>query len=88
MGMVDSPATMPDIFGLPEHRVKEAYMEMDGRDIRMAFGRKCFGHVEWLYTVVMPPDELMDMCDRLQSFAAEVLRINSLHRESERRDCH
>jgi len=75
MGMLESPADMPDVFGLPEYRVKDARAEIDGRDVRIAFAEKRFGHVEWRYTVVMTPEELMQMCHLLQVFAAEAIGI-------------
>lgn len=58
MNNLEEAPTAPDTFGLPEYRVTEWSIEIDGGDIRIACGTKRFGHVEWLYTVVMTPEKL------------------------------
>lgn len=74
MGMLEWPADLPDVVGLPEYRVTVYTTEIDGKDVRMAFGQKRFGHVEWLYTAVMPPQELLEVCAYLEKVAIEALR--------------
>lgn len=78
MGMLESPAAMPDIAGLPEYRVTEMYTEIDGRDIRLAFGTRRFGHVEWLYSVVVSPEVLLKLCTKCEVIAAEAIYLASL----------
>lgn len=68
MGMQEEAPVAPDTFGLPEYRVTEWEIEIDGGDIRIACGHKRFGHIEWLYTVVMTPKKLtscLEDCARM-----------------------
>lgn len=70
MGMQEEAPNAPEVYGLPEYRVKRWAIEIDGTDVRMAFGTTKFGHTEWLYTVVMPPLDLL-RCLRELTIATE-----------------
>ena len=78
MGFVDIPAASPDTTGLPEYRVTEVYTELDGNDVRMAFGTKRFGNVEWLYTVVISPEKLIKLCRHCELVACEAFNLGQL----------
>jgi len=74
MGMQET-AHAPNIYGLPEYNVTEGYAEIEGRDVRMAFGTKKFGQVEWLYTAVMEPEKLLSILQYLESVAIEARNL-------------
>lgn len=78
MGILEAQAAMPDTMGLPEYRVTEVYTEIDGNDVRMAFGTKRFGHVEWLYTVVVDPWKLLEFCRHCETVAIEAINLSRL----------
>lgn len=78
MGRLEISAMTPDTAGLPEYRVTEVYTEIDGNDVRMAFGTKRFGHVEWLYTVVVAPDRLLQLCRHCELVACEAFNLGQL----------
>lgn len=84
MAVLESPVTAPDAMGLPEYRVTEMYTEIDGNDIRMAFGTKRFGHVEWLYTVVVSPEKLLKFCHHCEMVALEVFNMKKMAIERDR----
>lgn len=78
MGMLECPDLAPDTHGLPEYRVSEMRTEIDGSDVRMVFGTKRFGQIEWLYTVVVSPEKLMALCQNCQSIAEEAFNLSQL----------
>ena len=84
VGILESPASLPDTVGLPEYRVTEVFTEIDGRDVRVAFGTKRFGHVEWLYTTVVSPDKLFQICRHCEGVAAELMSLIRLMSGTER----
>lgn len=70
-----------DTIGLPEYRVTEWMMEADGDDIRVACGARRFGHVEWLYTVVMTPEKLLSCLLECARYAGTAQVLQMLARE-------
>ena len=82
MGMQDFPeVTMaPDTFGLPEYKVSEMSGEIAGcgHDVRLVFGAKRFGQLNWLYTVVCSPEDLIKLAHRCEELAIEAHSIASL----------
>ena len=69
MGILEMPADAPDTYGLPE---------IDGRDIRMVFGQRRFGQVQWLYTVVVSPEAAMKLCRNIMLVAEEAYNITQM----------
>jgi hypothetical protein len=78
MAIVEFPAEALDTYGLPEYHVTEMRTEIDGRDIRMVFGAKRFGQIQWLYTVVVSPEKLMQLTRECQSVAEEAFNFEQL----------
>jgi hypothetical protein len=78
MAMLEFPAEVPDTHGLPEYRVSEMRTEIDGADVRMVFGTKRFGQIEWLYTVVVSPEKLMAFTEHCNSIAEEAYNLMQL----------
>lgn len=77
MGMLEI-ADAPDTHGLPEYRVSEMRTEIDGNDIRMVFGTRRFGQIEWLYTVAVSPERLMEIAQHCYSVAEEAFNLQQL----------
>ena len=77
MGMLEFPAEVLDTFGLPEFKVSEmrAEIEANGHDVRMVFGSKRFGQLNWLYTVVCSPEDLMRLSRQCEALAIEATQI-------------
>lgn len=65
--------TAPDTYGLPEYKISEMRIEIDGHDLRMVFGAKRFGQVQWFYTAVIEPERLMRLCREAAALAEQVL---------------
>ena len=78
MALVEMPADMPDVYGLPEYRVTEMAVEVVGNDIRMAFGTRRFGQTQWLYTSVVDPATLMVLARRCENIASEVYNLTQM----------
>jgi hypothetical protein len=78
MGMQEAPAGAPDTYGLPEYRVSEMRIETDGNDVRMVFGAKRFGQINWLYTVVVCPEKLMEFCGECQSISEQMFGLRHM----------
>lgn len=78
MAVLEMPGEAVDTYGLPEYHVTEMRTEIDGRDVRMVFGAKRFGQIQWLYTVVVSPEKLMSLTRECQSVAEEASNINRL----------
>jgi len=78
IGVVEAFDTAPDTHGLPEYRVTEMRTEIDGADVRMVFGTKRFGQIEWLYTVVVSPEKLMSFTQHCYSVAEEAYNLSRL----------
>jgi hypothetical protein len=78
MAILEMPESAPDTYGLPEYHVSEMRTEIDGRDIRMVFGAKRFGQIQWLYTVVISPEKLFTLTQECQSIAEEAFSLARL----------
>jgi hypothetical protein len=79
MGILEMPADAPDTYGLPEYcHLSEMCSEIDGRDIRMVFGQRRFGQVQWLYTVVVSPEAAMKLCRNIMLVAEEAYNLNQM----------
>jgi hypothetical protein len=76
MAVLEFPADAPDTYGLPEYHVTEMRTEIDGRDIRMVFGAKRFGQIQWLYTVVISPERLMTLTSECRSVAEQAFNLS------------
>lgn len=79
MGMLEFPAESLDTFGLQEFKVSEMRGEIEGNghDVRMVFGSKRFGQLNWLYTVVCSPDDLMRLSRQCEALAIEAMQISN-----------
>ena len=78
MGMLEMPAQMPELFGLPEYKVTDFAFEIDGTDVRIACGVRRFGQVHWLYSVVIPAERLITCSMSSNEAARQALTINSM----------
>lgn len=80
MGMLEFAVEAPDTFGLPEYKVSEMRGEIEahGHDIRMVFGTKRFQQLNWLYTVVCSPDDLMQLSRECEALAIEAMRLSKI----------
>jgi hypothetical protein len=80
MAMVEFPVEAPDTFGLPEYKVSEmrGEIEANGHDVRLVFGTKRFQQLNWLYTVVCSPDDLIQLSRQCEALAIEAMRISTL----------
>jgi hypothetical protein len=78
MAMLEFPAEALDTFGLPEFKVSEMHGEIagNGHDVRMVFGSKRFGQLNWLYTVVCSPDDLMQLSRQCEALAIEAIQMS------------
>lgn len=78
MGILELPTEAPDTFGLPEYKVSEmcAEIEANGHDVRIVFGAKRFQQLNWLYTVVCSPEDLMRLSRQCEALAIEAIQIS------------
>jgi len=78
MDTLEFPVEAPDTFGLPEYKVTEMRAEIDanGHDVRMVFGTKRFQQLNWLYTVVCSPDDLMRLSRQCEALAIEAMQLS------------
>jgi hypothetical protein len=75
MGMPeDTSATMPETFGLQEFFITDVATEVIGTNVRMVCGVKRGGHIDWLYSVVMPADRLFVALRQASIATCEALR--------------
>lgn len=56
MGCKDTERIGPDVSGLPEFYVTDVIAEVAGPNIRMIFGAKRRGEINWIFSMVMPAD--------------------------------
>jgi hypothetical protein len=79
MGMLEIAEAAPDTFGLPEYKISEMRGEIEGNghDVRLVFGSKRFGQLNWLYTVVCSPDDLMQLSRQCEALAIEATRMSA-----------
>lgn len=77
MGMMEF-VEAPDTFGLPEYKVSEmrGEIEANGHDVRLVFGTKRFQQLNWLYTVVCSPEDLMQLSRQCEALAIEAIQIS------------
>jgi hypothetical protein len=78
MAVLEFAGEAPDTFGLPEYKVSEmrAEIEANGHDVRCVFGSKRFGQINWLYTVICSPDDLMRLSRQCEALAIEAMQIS------------
>lgn len=78
MAVLEFAAEAPDTFGLPEYKVSEmcAEIEANGHDVRCVFGSKRFGQINWLYTVICSPDDLMRLSRQCEALAIEAMQLS------------
>ena len=77
MSIMEMPAEAPDVFGIPEYKVSTMRSEAAGPDVRLAFGDKRFGQIQWHYTVIMSPSDLLMLARQCEVIALEAIN----HRE-------
>jgi hypothetical protein len=77
-GILEAVETAPDTFGLPEYKVSEMRAEIDanGHDVRLVFGAMRFQQLNWLYTVVCSPEDLMRLSRQCEALAIEAMQIS------------
>lgn len=80
MGILEFAVEAPDTFGLPEYKISEmrGEIESNGHDVRMVFGTKRFQQLNWLYTVVCSPEDLMQLSRQCEALAIEAIRMSSI----------
>lgn len=80
MGMQETPAATVDTFGLPEYVVTKIQGEIDqtGHDIRLICGATRFGQINWLYTVVSSPEDLLLFSRYCENLALEAFNLREL----------
>jgi hypothetical protein len=59
MGLIESLVGFPDTMGLPEFFATHTAVEIDGTNVRIAFGVRRGGEVHWLHCIVMPANRLL-----------------------------
>lgn len=80
MGMQEMPMATVDTYGLPEYVVTKLQGEIDpvGHDIRLICGATRFGQVNWLYTVVSSPEDLLLFSEYCRHLALEAFNLREL----------
>jgi hypothetical protein len=76
VGMREDPGeATPDTHGLPEYKVTKIQGEIDaeGHDIRLICGADRFKQLNWLYTVVCSPDDLLRFSRYCEDLALEAM---------------
>lgn len=61
MGMLEAPATMPDLFNVPVYRVTRTMEERVGDHIHVLHGYDSFGQTVWTHL------EVWDVADMMQT---------------------
>ena len=69
-----------DTFGLPEYVVTKIHGEIggSGHDVRLVCGAMRFGQINWLYTVVSSPEDLLMFSRYCESLALEAFNMREL----------
>lgn len=90
MGMQEMPAPTVDTFGLPEYVVTKITGEIDptGHDIRLVCGATRFGQINWLYTVVSSPEDLLIFSRYCENLALEAFNLRELMEKERLRGSH
>lgn len=80
MGMQEARETAVDTFGLPEYVVTKIQGEISeaGHDVRLICGATRFGQVNWLYTVVSSPEDLLMFARYCEGLALEAFNLREL----------
>ena len=80
MGILEVTDVVPDTFGLPEYKVSEMRGEIEagGHDVRLLFGTKRFQQLNWLYTVVCSPQDLMRLSRECEALAVEAFNMSQI----------
>ena len=71
MEMVNEARVAPDLYGLPEYKISEVMVEIDGPDVRVLCGIRKFGQVHWLYSVVINAETYLLMGQRVRTAAEQ-----------------
>lgn len=90
MEMREMPTATVDTFGLPEYVVTKIHGEIDGsgHDIRLICGATRFGQVNWLYTVVSSPEDLLMFSRYCENLALEAFNLRELMGKERLRGAH
>lgn len=69
-----------DTFGLPEYVVTKIHGEIggSGHDVRLVCGATRFGQINWLYTVVSSPEDLLMFSRYCENLALEAFNMREL----------
>jgi hypothetical protein len=80
MGILEIAHEAPDTFGLPEYKVSEMRGEIEGNghDVRLLFGAKRFQQLNWFYTVVCSPEDLMRLSRECEALAVEAFNLSQM----------
>jgi hypothetical protein len=80
MGMQEMSGAEVDTYGLPEYVVTKITGEIDaaGHDIRLVCGATRFGQINWLYTVVASPEDLLMFSQYCESIALQAFSLRDL----------
>lgn len=78
MGMHKEAPSAPDVCGLMEYFATEVVTEISGTNVRMVVGVKRGGHVDWLFSVVMPADCLLANARHCADAAMEAFNLQPL----------
>lgn len=80
MGMQEMPTATVDTYGLPEYVVTKIHGEIggSGHDVRLVCGAMRFGQINWLYTVVSSPEDLLMFSRYCENLALEAFNLREL----------
>lgn len=80
MGMQEMTGPIVDTYGLPEYVVTKIHGETgaNGHDIRLVCGAMRFGQINWLYTVVSSPEDLLTFSRYCENLALEAFNMREM----------
>lgn len=67
--------SVPDTFGLPEFFITEIFTEIAGANVRLICGVRRGGEVHWLYSAVIPAENLMIAAQQCSKAALEAFGV-------------
>jgi hypothetical protein len=70
MGMMESLAGMPDVYGLPIYRVNRTIMRRVGNELHILCGSELFGQVSWTHIEVLKIETVLVEAKRAQDLAS------------------
>jgi hypothetical protein len=65
-----------------------AEIDGDGHDVRAVFGSMRFGQINWLYTVICSPEDLILLAQECERIAEEAFSLRAAIRERRLESAH